>query len=263
MGAVANVAVIALATYVIGQGLVSTDAFTPCESAVPTTVTYDTAGYELGAKARAVTRLTKEEINAGMREAGQDFAVLVGSALVGLKGEPPSPKMGTFRAQAVADQAQACAPAVDDTTPLLVLGPPSPGSGPGAWGGYSNGQIPTSAMVSVGAGHWLEPNAGKAFLAMNEAYRAETGSNISITDSYRSYEGQLECTRTKGDMCARPGFSNHGWGKALDLGSPSRTWVTRNGPRFGWILPGWAQPGGSKPEPWHHEYVGTDAIAAG
>jgi len=40
---------------------------------------------------------------------------------------------------------------------------------------------------------------------------------------------------------------NAGTGVAFD-------WLTANAGRFGWVHPPWAQPGGSKPEPWHWEY---------
>ncbi len=40
---------------------------------------------------------------------------------------------------------------------------------------------------------------------------------------------------------------NSGTGRAFD-------WLTANASSYGWVHPGWAQPGGSKPEPWHWEF---------
>ena len=32
-----------------------------------------------------------------------------------------------------------------------------------------------------------------------------------------------------------------------------------NAPAYGFVHPDWAEPGGSRPEPWHWEYVGVPA----
>ena len=102
-----------------------------------------------------------------------------------------------------------------------------------------------------------------AFDAMNTAFRAAFGQNIGITDGYRSYDEQVACRAEKGSLCADPGTSNHGWAKAVDIGAccgvntgtgPAFDWLTANAATFGWVHPGWAQPGGSKPEPWHWEF---------
>ena len=63
------------------------------------------------------------------------------------------------------------------------------------------------------------------------------------------------------DLAAVPGTSNHGWGVAVDFacgaeqfGSAGYRWLKANGPKYGWTHPSWAEPGGSRPEPWHWEY---------
>jgi LAS superfamily LD-carboxypeptidase LdcB len=33
--------------------------------------------------------------------------------------------------------------------------------------------------------------------------------------------------------------------------------MKENAGQFGWVHPAWAQQGGSKPEPWHWEFVGA------
>ncbi|TAL13012.1 MAG: peptidase M15, partial [Frankiales bacterium] len=40
------------------------------------------------------------------------------------------------------------------------------------------------------------------------------------------------------------------------FGSSTYRWLKANAPRFGWVHPAWAEPGGSLPEPWHWEFVG-------
>lgn len=137
------------------------------------------------------------------------------------------------------------------------------GYGPGAWGGYSNGRIPTSALSAIpwAPGHLLRADATEALTRLNEAYRAEFGADIKITDSYRDYDAQVRVKAQKPTLAATPGTSNHGWGLALDLGGGIETfgttqhaWMVANAGAYGWVLPSWAQQGGSKPEPWHWEY---------
>ncbi|WP_245544856.1 M15 family metallopeptidase [Nakamurella multipartita] len=138
-------------------------------------------------------------------------------------------------------------------------------TGPAAWGGYQNGRIPATALCPVPSrpALQLECGAATAFDHLNTAFKAQFGQDIGITDGYRSYDEQVQCRLEKGSLCANPGTSNHGWGKAVDIGAccgintgtgPAFDWLTTNASRYGWNHPAWAQPGGSKPEPWHWEY---------
>jgi hypothetical protein len=145
--------------------------------------------------------------------------------------------------------------------------PAAPSDAPGRWGpgnGYINGRIPDVALCRVpGHGtHRLRCDAAQAFARLDAAYQAAFGHPLVINDSYRSYSGQVAVYRAKPGLAAVPGTSNHGWGLALDLGIGGYTsrdylWLRANGPRFGWDNPKWARPGGSKREPWHHEFIGT------
>jgi hypothetical protein len=139
------------------------------------------------------------------------------------------------------------------------------GGGSAAWGGYENGRIPASALCPVPSapGLLLECGAAAAFDQLNRAFKAVFGQDLGITDAYRSYDEQVACRAEKGSLCADPGTSNHGWAKAVDIGAccgvntgsgAAFDWLTANAARFGWVHPAWAQPGGSKPEPWHWEY---------
>lgn len=131
---------------------------------------------------------------------------------------------------------------------------------------FPNGQIPDYALCPLTIpGHKLRPHAARAFNAMNEAYKRDhNGQNICITDSYRPYHVQVILKQQKPFLAARPGTSNHGWGYATDLcgginnfGTPEHTWMRANAPLFGFYHPSWAQINGSKPEPWHWEYIAT------
>lgn len=127
----------------------------------------------------------------------------------------------------------------------------------------ANGQIPDTDLCLVpGTGQRLRSDAAAAWFALAAAYAKEFGHMPRITDSYRSLEVQQELIKRKPTLAAKPGTSNHGLGIAVDLGdgiervdTVQHTWMLTNAPRFGWTNPAWAQPGGSKLEPWHWEYA--------
>jgi LAS superfamily LD-carboxypeptidase LdcB len=130
---------------------------------------------------------------------------------------------------------------------------------------YSNGQIPASALADLAfaPGQQLRSDAAESLEQLNVAFTAAFGTNLVITDSYRSYGQQVACRAQKGSLCATPGTSNHGNGTAIDLGgnaysfgTDQHDWMLAHAEEFGWTLPDWARATGSKPEPWHWEFVG-------
>ena len=130
-----------------------------------------------------------------------------------------------------------------------------------AWGGWTNGGIPSTALCSIARGHALRCDAAAGYTALADAYRAAFGSPLCITDSYRSLGAQVTAFRTKPALAAVPGTSNHGWALAVDLcggihtaGTVQSAWMAANAGRFGFVQPDWARPGGEKPEPWHWEF---------
>jgi Peptidase family M23/D-alanyl-D-alanine carboxypeptidase len=141
--------------------------------------------------------------------------------------------------------------------PETMFFPPSTGQ-------YTNGNIPPEALCPVGTSGLLRCDAARAFQVLNSAYKEEFGTDFAITDTYRSLEGQIQCQKDKGSLCATPGFSQHGWGLAVDLsggvntfGSPQHIWMKENAEKYGWYHPDWAQANGSKPEAWHWEFIAT------
>lgn len=120
---------------------------------------------------------------------------------------------------------------------------------------YGNGRIPAHALTEISqSGHRLFAPAAASWDNLVAAARAD-GIEIRITDSYRSYEQQVDLAERKGlyaegGLAARPGTSNHGWGLAVDADVTDarvRNWLQVNGPRFGWVE--------SVPrEPWHWEF---------
>lgn len=133
--------------------------------------------------------------------------------------------------------------------------------------GYANGLVPRDRLCELpgGSGEQLRPDAALAFVRLAQAYQAAVGEPLCVTDGYRTLAEQRVLRRTKPRLAARPGSSNHGWAVALDLScgvQSSRTaehaWLRANAEAFGWELPAWARPGGSRPEPWHWEYRTAD-----
>ncbi|MBN9608876.1 MAG: M15 family metallopeptidase [Actinobacteria bacterium] len=136
----------------------------------------------------------------------------------------------------------------------------------GAWGGFSNGQIPATALCPLtAAGQLLRCDAAAAWNGMSTAYRASSGSPLCITDSYRTLAAQIALHAEKPTLAAAPGTSNHGWALAVDLCEPGRggmgfttatyLWLKANAGGFGFTHPAWAEPGRGQEEPWHWEYT--------
>ena len=139
------------------------------------------------------------------------------------------------------------------------------GASGGNFGPSGSGQIAANGdgrLTPVGKGQYLAKNAAAALSQLNNAYRAATGGNISITEGWRSLSTQQKyyALRQAGQMTqavAKPGTSVHGSGNAADLGgiggfnSSTFNWLVQNGPRFGW-----SNVGRNFGESWHWEYRG-------
>ncbi|WP_028048015.1 D-alanyl-D-alanine carboxypeptidase family protein [Cellulomonas sp. URHE0023] len=107
---------------------------------------------------------------------------------------------------------------------------------------YGNGQIPDSALQNVGgtkAKLWA-PAAQKLEQLMSAA--AKDGVQIGITDSYRSYDAQVDVAERKGlysqgGLAAKPGTSEHGWGMAADLklDAAGQSWMRAHGGEYGFV----------------------------
>lgn len=161
--------------------------------------------------------------------------------------------------------------------------------------GIANGAMPSIRLMNV-AGCTLDRDAAYTLALMIEDASAD-GVGLYPGDCYRTYAQQdsayearcpivvkevtsfdavtgetvvvaktreRECT---GPPIARPGTSNHGWGRAIDFTSNGRAsldcndsafvWLQQNAQRFGWVHPGWARCGQSTAEPWHWEWGGV------
>jgi D-alanyl-D-alanine carboxypeptidase len=136
-------------------------------------------------------------------------------------------------------------------------------------------------LVAVGNGQYMRAEAASALKQML-ADAANAGYTVIPASGYRSYETQVsvynsEVTsygQTVADSeSARPGYSEHQTGWAIDLGSggcnitdcfgdtPGGKWVTANAYKYGFILRYTAANTsitGYRAEAWHFRYVGKD-----
>ena len=130
----------------------------------------------------------------------------------------------------------------------------------------------------------LAKPAADAFITMIDAAKKAGAGKISVASGYRSYKRQIEIhdadVRKFGliageKLAARPGFSEHQTGLAVDIyelnqgcrirvcfgATKAGTWVRKNAWQYGFIV---RYPDGSYPttgyqyEPWHLRYVGIE-----
>ncbi|WP_337060674.1 M15 family metallopeptidase [Kineococcus sp. G2] len=106
--------------------------------------------------------------------------------------------------------------------------------------GYGNGKVPAAALSGIGVGsHRMWAPAAQAFERMRAA-AARDGVTFGVTDSYRSYDQQVDLARRKGlysqgGLAAKPGTSEHGWGLSLDLDLSGRalSWMREHADEYG------------------------------
>lgn len=123
---------------------------------------------------------------------------------------------------------------------------------------YANGRFPDSALAAIPGGR-LEREAAASWNAMHDYILKRSGVSIrplGPNSSYRTYSKQVEYWNNYqrgGNVAARPGTSNHGWGKAVDVATQQMAALIRqHGPKFGWS---WDE-GRRAGEWWHFRYVG-------
>jgi LAS superfamily LD-carboxypeptidase LdcB len=165
--------------------------------------------------------------------------------------------------------------------------PIPPGLAPYAVGG-KNGTIPKDRLGSIDSsygGGILHIEAAKMYNKMIAQAKRE-GIKWRVSSTYRDLAGQEACYAKYGPgSAAKPGFSPHGWGLALDFGeiagmqqtkasalgvgratpAPARytrenstiyQWLAKNGPKYGWYNPYRLADGSGMDEAWHWEYWG-------
>jgi hypothetical protein len=130
--------------------------------------------------------------------------------------------------------------------------------------GYRSGSRFSIAVVRVDA-RPVEVATANAYIAMQESARRD-GVNLRIVSGFRTHGEQqylygcyVNCNCNNCNLAARPGYSNHQSGHALDLNTSDRgvlSWLNRNAGRFGFsrTVPS---------EDWHWEWWGRASDFAG
>ena len=125
--------------------------------------------------------------------------------------------------------------------------------------GYNSGRKTKIKLVEI-AGVELEEKTARAFREMAKAAR-KRGLQLGIRSGFRSHEMQQllyrEYRRGWGHLAARPGYSKHQSGRAVDIYIDDYNvyeWLKQNASKFGFKRT-------VKREAWHWEYVGGTRAA--
>ncbi len=125
--------------------------------------------------------------------------------------------------------------------------------------GYRHGQKTRIKLVEV-SGVELEATTARAFRAMAAAARKK-GLELGIRSGFRSHDEQKQLYRDYrrgwGHLAARPGYSNHQSGLAVDIFIDDYRvyeWLKQHAGEFGFRRT-------VRREAWHWEYVGGERAA--
>jgi len=126
--------------------------------------------------------------------------------------------------------------------------------------GYRGGQKLKVQVVDVG-GAEVEVRTARAFKVMVKAAR-KAGVELAVRSGFRSHAKQTRLYRKyrrgTGNLAARPGYSQHESGRALDLvitRELTYQWLIAHANAFGFHRT-------VRGEPWHWEYVGDASKTA-
>lgn len=142
---------------------------------------------------------------------------------------------------------------------IAILVASSPASAGRNGIGYVAGVKKKVKLTSVN-GAAVEVRTAAAFRKMAKAARKK-GVSLAIASGFRSHAEQTKLykkyRRGRGNLAARPGYSNHQSGRALDIYVNRKVlaWLKANAAKYGFTR---TVPG----EPWHWEYKGTKRAVA-
>lgn len=144
---------------------------------------------------------------------------------------------------------------------------------------------PDLVALNITGGGQLRSEAAAAMQQLLSAFTGETGLSMQSLSTYRSYARQVDVYNGwvsslgqagADQTSARPGYSEHQTGLAMDLGAvpntcaldqcfantPQGQWLAANSWKYGFII---RYPDGQTPitgyeyEPWHVRYIGVEA----
>lgn len=122
---------------------------------------------------------------------------------------------------------------------------------------YKNGEPLGQLKLVRVDGKLIAEKTAQAFLAMKEAAKMD-GITLILQSGFRTMEEQQRLYEKyqagTGNLAARPGYSNHQDGSAVDIGvrssfqSPEYRWLDEHAGDYGFVNTG---KNFSQPEPWH------------
>lgn len=145
----------------------------------------------------------------------------------------------------------------------------------------NGGGVPSNALSTVNGGSYgsgkLHPEAA-VFFSKFIAQAKKDNVQFSVSSWYRDYEGQVKCwEELEAGKAAVPGWSNHGFGVAVDIRELYRAvagsiqaavnetvrnnnslykYFAKVAPNFGWYNPTTLSDNSKPDECWHWEYHG-------
>lgn len=137
--------------------------------------------------------------------------------------------------------------------------------------GATNGKLASSQLVKLSSSCTAYKQVAGSLAALLVAAN-KAGIRLGTSECYRNYAGQVYerkvwCARGICANAATPGYSNHGWGKAVDLNVGGAA-ITFNGSTFSWLMLhagdyGFIHPNAVPNEAWHWEWVGDGGTMHG
>ncbi len=130
-----------------------------------------------------------------------------------------------------------------------------PSSGGRVVTGYVHGVARQITLASIPGGKQMRSDAAAAFNRMHAA-ASRAGINLPVVSAFRTMEQQRDLYRKylngTGNLAAKPGYSNHQGGIAVDVtvGSTSTStykWLATHASRFGFAAPSPPSPGTGDP----------------
>lgn len=110
--------------------------------------------------------------------------------------------------------------------------------------GYINGVPRNITVTPVGDGEYMRTDAARSFLKMQAAAK-RAGISLSATSGFRTMAEQKHLYALwlagRGNLAARPGFSNHQSGISMDIGgvgsfsTSAYRWLANNAKRYGFV----------------------------
>lgn len=110
--------------------------------------------------------------------------------------------------------------------------------------GYVNGVARHITVTPLGDGEYMRTDAARSFLRMQAAAK-RAGISLSATSGFRTMAEQQHLynlyLQGRGNLAARPGYSNHQGGIAMDVGgvggysTRAYSWLAHNAKRFGFV----------------------------